>query len=128
MPGKIEERQSGSRIALCLRRDAIEEFAHLSGLKKRGPQKTSEWLSAKELEEYFVGGRNKISNKLKKLVSEKKMPGKIEERQSGSGISLCLRRDAIEEFAHLSELKIRHKKTIRKKFFGKGGWGKKNFF
>ncbi len=110
MPGKIEKRQSGSPT-LCLHRDAIDEFARLSHLKKRIPQKTDEWLTAKELEEYFIGGKAKILYELKKLVSEKKMLGKIEERQAGSFASLCLHRDALDEFARLSELKIRRKKT-----------------
>ena len=36
MPGKIEERQSGSKTSLCLHIDALDEFARLSGLKRRG--------------------------------------------------------------------------------------------
>ena len=83
MKGKIEKRLSGPHTTLCLHRDALDEFAHLSGLKKRLPQKTDEWLSAKDLMEYFVGGDTKILRELKKLVAAKKMLGKIEKRQSG---------------------------------------------
>lgn len=36
MPGKIEKRQSGPFTVLCLHRDAIDEFARLSGLTRRG--------------------------------------------------------------------------------------------
>ena len=36
MPGKIEKVQSGPRTPLCLHRDALDEFARLSGLKRRG--------------------------------------------------------------------------------------------
>ena len=107
MKGKIEKRQSGTRTPLCLHRDALDEFARLSELEKRVPQKTDEWLTAKELEEYFVGGETKISNALKELLAAKKMPGKIEKRQSGSYTPLCLHRDALDEFARLSELEKR---------------------
>ena len=107
MKGKIEKRRSGRNTPLCLRRDALDEFAHLSGFKKRLPQKTDEWLSAKDLMEYFVGGDTKILRELKKLVAAKKMPGKIEKRQSGSQTPLCLHIDALDEFAHLSGLERR---------------------
>ena len=104
MKGKIEKRRSGTNTPLCLHKDALDEFAHLSGFKKRLPQKTDEWLSAKDLMEYFVGGDTKILRELKKLVAAKKMPGKIEKRQSGGNTPLCLHRDALDEFAHLSGL------------------------
>ena len=107
MKGKIEKRRSGANTPLCLHRDALDEFAHLSGFKKRLPQKTDEWLSAKDLMEYFVGGDTKILRELKKLVAAKKMPGKIEKRQSGSQTPLCLHRDALDEFTRLSGLKRR---------------------
>ncbi|MBR4860049.1 MAG: hypothetical protein IKV10_01990, partial [Alphaproteobacteria bacterium] len=109
MLGKIEERQAGSFASLCLHRDALDEFARLSELKIRR-KKTDEWLSAEELEKYFVGGRKKISKELKKLVAEEKMLGKIEERES----ALCLHRDALDEFARLSGLKRRGKVTPEK--------------
>ena len=107
MKGKIEKRLSGPHTTLCLHRDALDEFARLSGLKKRLPQKTDEWLSAKDLMEYFVGGGTKILRELKKLVAAKKMLGKIEKRQSGGNTPLCLHRDALDEFAHLSGLERR---------------------
>lgn len=107
MPGKIEKVQSGPRTPLCLHRDALDEFARLSELEKRAPQKTSEWLTAKELEEYFVGGNSKILRELEKLAAAKTMPGKIEERQSGPHTILCLHRDALDEFADLSGLNIK---------------------
>ena len=107
MPGKIEKRQSGSNTALCLHINALDEFARLSELEKIAPQKTSEWLTAQELTQYFSGGRRKISGRLERLVADKKMPGKIEERLSGSQTPLCLHRDALNEFARLSELEKR---------------------
>ena len=107
MKGKIEKRRSGTNTPLCLHKDALDEFAHLSGFEKRLPQKTDEWLSAKDLMEYFVGGDTKILRELKKLVAAKKMPGKIEKRQSGGNTPLCLHRDALDEFAHLSGLERR---------------------
>ena len=107
MPGKIEKVQSGPRTPLCLHRDALDEFAQLSELEKRVPRKTSEWLTAKELIQYFLGGDSKILRELEKLVAAKTMPGKIEERQSGSHTSLCLHRDALDEFADLSGLNIK---------------------
>ena len=36
MKGKIEKRQSGSQTPLCLHISALDDFARLSGLKKRG--------------------------------------------------------------------------------------------
>ena len=116
MPGMIEERRAGSVACLCLHRDALDEFAQLSDLERKRelPKKTDEWLTATELEEYFIGGQAKISNELKKLVSEKKMLGKIEERQSGSHFPLCLHIDALDEFARLSGLKRRGKVTPEK--------------
>ena len=103
MPGNIEERQSSHYTVLCLHRDALDEFAHLSRLEKRVPKKTSEWLMAKELTQYFSSRYPTISKKLLELVD--KMPGNIEKRQSGARTTLCLHRDAIDEFARLSGLK-----------------------
>ena len=112
MPGKIEKRQSGSNTALCLHINALDEFTQLSKLKKIPPQKTSEWLTAQELRQYFSGGNSKISEELERLAAGKKMPGKIEERLSGSQTPLCLHRDALNEFARLSELeKVLPQKT-----------------
>ena len=105
MPGKIEKRQSGSNTALCLHINALDEFTQLSKLKKRAPRKTSEWLTAQELTQYFSGGDSKISEELKRLVADKKMPGKIEKRQSGSNTALCLHINALDEFTQLSKLK-----------------------
>ncbi len=109
MPGKIEKRQSGHYTVLCLHRDALDEFAQLSKLEKRVSQKTSEWLIAKELTQYFSYTPEKISEKLVALAKE--MPGKIEKRQSGARTTLCLHRDAIDEFARLSGLKRRGEVT-----------------
>ena len=103
MPGKIEERQSYSNTTLCLHINALDEFAGLSKLEKRVPRKTSEWLTAQELTQYFSGGRSKILEELK----NKKMPGKIEKRQYGIHTVPCLRRDALNEFAQLSKLEKR---------------------
>ena len=112
MKGKIEKRQSGKQTCLCLHINALNEFAGLSKFKKRAPRKTSEWLTAQELMQYFSGGYRKILNELERLVADKKMPGKIEERQSGSNTALCLHINALDEFARLSELeKIAPRKT-----------------
>ena len=102
MPGKIEKRRSGPHTPLCLLRDALDEFARRSELEKRVPQKTSEWLTATELTEYFPYADDTISKKLGDLAKE--MPGKIEKRQTRSNNPLCLLRDALDEFARLSEL------------------------
>ena len=112
MKGKIEKRQSGKQTCLCLHINALNEFAGLSKFKKRAPRKTSEWLTAQELMQYFSGGYRKILNELERLVADKKMPGKIEERQSGPNTALCLHINALDEFARLSELeKIPPRKT-----------------
>ncbi len=105
MPGKIEKRQSGTRTPLCLHRDALDEFARLSELEKRVPQKTSEWLTAQELTQYFPHKYKVIEKKLVELADT--MKGKIEKRQFGVRIPLCLHRDALDEFAHLSGLERR---------------------
>ena len=105
MKGKIEKRQSGVRTPLCLHRDALDEFARLSELEKRVPQKTSEWLTARELTQYFPYKHKVILEKLEKLADT--MKGKIEKRQSGVRTPLCLHRDALDEFAHLSDLERR---------------------
>ena len=107
MPGKIEKRRSGSNNPLCLHISALDEFARRSELEKRVPKKTSEWLSAKELTQYFPYAAETISKKLDDLAGDatwqKEMPGKIEKRQSGSRIPLCLHIDALDEFARRSE-------------------------
>ena len=114
MKGKIEKRQSGVRTPLCLHRDALDEFADLSGLKRRRdlPKKTDEWLTAEELMQYFPYKHKVILEKLEKLADT--MKGKIEERQSGARTPLCLHRDALDEFARLSELKRRGEVTPEK--------------
>ncbi|MBR3782035.1 MAG: DEAD/DEAH box helicase family protein [Alphaproteobacteria bacterium] len=107
MPGKIEKRRSGYNNPLCLHISALDEFARRSELEKRVPKKTSEWLSAKELTQYFPYAAETISKKLDDLAGDatwqKEMPGKIEKRQSGSRIPLCLHIDALDEFARRSE-------------------------
>ncbi len=105
MPDKIKKRQSRAKTPLCLHRDAIEEFAQLSGLKKRVPQKTDEWLTPLELTQHFPYRKNEIKEKLVALAET--MKGKIEKRQAGSHFPLCLHISALDEFAHLSELKKR---------------------
>ena len=114
MKGKIEKRQSGARTSLCLHRDALDEFADLSGLKRRRdlPKKTDEWLTAEELMQYFPYKHKVILEKLEKLADT--MKGKIEERQSGARTPLCLHRDALDEFARLSGLKRRGEVTPEK--------------
>ena len=118
MPGKIEKRQSGSRTSLCLHISALDEFARRSKLEKRVPQKTSEWLSAKELTQYFLHAAETISKKLADLAGDatwqKEMPGKIEKRQSGPNTPLCLHISALDEFARLSGLKRRGEVTPEK--------------
>jgi hypothetical protein len=118
IPERIEKRKSGTSTALCLHRDAIEEFAQHSGLERRRerrreiPQKTDEWLTTKELTEHFVGDKSKILRELEKLADV--IPERIEKRKSGTSTALCLHRDAIEKFAQLSGLKIRDKVTPEK--------------
>ena len=112
MKGKIEKRQAGSHTPLCLHISALDEFARLSGLKKRLPQKTSKWLAAHELTQYFSHKYTVISDKLVELIET--MPGKIEERQSGPKSALCLHIDALDEFARLSGLKRRDEVTPEK--------------
>ena len=114
MKGKIEKRRSGTNTPLCLHKDALDEFADLSGLniKRELPKKTDEWLNARELTQYFAHTRELISEKLVALA--KKMPGKIEKVQSGPKTPLCLHRDALDEFARLSGLKRRGEVTPEK--------------
>ena len=76
------------------------------------PKKTDDWLSANDLRQYFVGSSGTI---LKKLIAlSGKMLGKIEERQSGPHVAICLRRDALDEFAQQSGLKRRGEVTPEK--------------
>ena len=112
MKGKIEERQSGTRTPLCLYRDALDEFAELSGLEKKPPKKTSEWLSSSDLTRYFAHSNETIAEKLLELADT--MKGKIEKRLSGPHTALCLHRDALDEFARLSGLKRRGEVTPEK--------------
>ena len=110
MPGEIEIRKSGTNTALCLHRDAIEKFAQHSGLERKReiPQKTDEWLTAKELTEHFVSDKSKILGVLENLADE--MPGEIEKRKSGTKTPLCLHRKAIEKFAQHSGLERRRER------------------
>ena len=115
MPDRIQVRKpkTGKSI-LCLHVDALDEFISLLKLEKKVdlPKKTSEWLNARELTQYFAHTRELISEKLVALA--KKMPGKIEERQAGTRKTLCLHRDALDEFARLSGLKRRGEVTPEK--------------
>ena len=115
MPDRIQVRKpkTGKSI-LCLHIDALDEFISLLKLEKKVdlPKKTSEWLSTTELKQYFAHGTEAILDKLLKLAS--KMPGKIEERQAGTRKTLCLHRDALDEFARLSGLKRRGEVTPEK--------------
>ena len=114
LKGKKEKRLSGPHTAWGLQRDALDEFADLSGLniKRELPKKTDEWLNARELTQYFAHTRELISEKLVALA--KKMPGKIEKVQSGPKTPLCLHIDALDEFARLSGLKRRGEVTPEK--------------
>ena len=118
MPGTIEKRKSGSRTPLCLLISALDEFARRSKLEKRVPKKTSEWLTATELTQYFQHAAETISEKLGDLAGDatwqKEMPGKIEKRQYGTHTPLCLHIDALDEFARSSGLKRRGEVTPEK--------------
>jgi hypothetical protein len=107
MPNDIQVKRSGSLTALCLRRGAIDEFCKLSGLKRADAtvgEKTSEWVTASELNgKYIVGDYKKIRNTLKQYAD--KMPNDIQVKRSGTLTVLCLRRGAIDEFCKLSGLK-----------------------
>ena len=107
MPNDIQVKRSGSLTALCLRRGAIDEFCKLSGLKRADAtvgEKTSEWLTASELNgKYIVGDYRKIRNTVKQYAD--KMPNDIQVKRSGTQTALCLRRGAIDEFCKLSGLK-----------------------
>ena len=115
MPGKIEKRKSGPNNPLCLHISALDEFARRSEFV---PKKTSEWLAATELRQYFQHAAETISEKLGDLAGDatwqKEMPGKIEKRQYGTHTPLCLHIDALDEFARSSGLKRRGEVTPEK--------------
>ena len=106
MPNDIQVKRSGSLTALCLRRGAIDEFCKLSGLERADAtvgEKTSEWLTASDLNgKYIVGDYRKIRNTLKQYAD--KMPNDIQVKRSGPRTALCMRRGAIDEFCKLSGL------------------------
>ena len=108
---------------LCLHIDALDEFARATGLTSIGstPEKTEEWLGARDLRDKFVGGHDRlnlvIAEKLEELKSDKRFQDKIQLRKPKNGpvnSCLCLHIDALDEFAQLSGLKRRGEVTPEK--------------
>ena len=114
MTNEIQIMQSGSRQVLCLHISALDKFAKLSKLERqiKLQAKTNDWLNATELAKYFIGGRDKILKKLDELKTT--MPDKIQKKQNGSHMPLCLHIDALDEFTRLSGLTRRGEVTPEK--------------
>jgi len=110
MPDKIQFRKLSNRYAgLCLHISALDEFAHICGLARRGTvaPKTSEWLCETDLLKYFVGKNLTIGPIIRENLSalQNSMSGKIKPLCAESGrIILCLHISAIDDFARASGL------------------------
>ncbi len=116
MPENIQLRQpKGKAATLCLHISAIDEFTKRAGVTRRNtiPEKTSEWLTAMDLNSYIVGRYAKVSDKLKEL--QVVMPGKIQLCKPNTGAAaLCLHISAIDEFTKRAGLTRRGDVNVSK--------------
>ena len=99
MPFSIEPMQTvNHRVALCLRRNALAEFAQKSGLKYRNqiPEKGDEWLVATDLIAMFHGHGQVIRKTLKELQL-KKSPF-VQEVRTSTSFGLALHKNGIDAF------------------------------
>ena len=100
MPDDIQLKQSGTRVVLCLRVEAIDKFCELAKLMRRDihlDDVTPEWLTANDLTTtYIVGENGRIKTALEKY--QKDMPNDIQLKRNGRHTALHLRESAVADF------------------------------